>query len=61
MKDFSRSALCLGLIILASVLLIWGILMAYETWSALTGILVIVVGWVLLSLVRVFLKTEAKA
>ena len=61
MKDFSRSALCLGLIILAAILLVWGILMAYETWSALTGILVIVVAWVLLSLVHIFLKTEARA
>jgi positive regulator of sigma E activity len=61
MKEFSRSALCLGLIILAAILLVWGILMAYETWSALTGILVIVVAWVLLSLVHTFVRGEAKA
>ena len=60
MKEFSRSALCLGLIILAAILLVWGILMAYETWSALTGILVIVVAWVLLSLIHLFVR-EAKA
>jgi sterol desaturase/sphingolipid hydroxylase (fatty acid hydroxylase superfamily) len=61
MSGLSRDALHLGLIILASVLLIWGVLMAYETWSALTGILVIVVAWVLLSLVHTFVRGEAKA
>ena len=61
MNPTTKNALNLGLIMLASVLLVWGILMAYENWNALTGVVVIVIGWVLLSLVHTFVKSGAKA
>jgi hypothetical protein len=61
MNQHLKHLLNLSLIMLATALLIWGILMAYENWSALTGIVVIVIGWVLLSLVHTFVKREAKA
>ena len=60
MSGLSRDALHLGLIILASVLLVWGVLMAYESWNALIGVMIVLVAWVLLSLIHLFVR-EAKA
>jgi len=61
MNSHIKDVLNLSLIMLATALLIWGILMAYEDWNALTGVVVIVIGWILLSLVHTFVKSEAKA
>jgi hypothetical protein len=56
-----RDLLHLGFIILASGLLVLGVLMAYEEWNVLLGIIIVVIGWILVSLVRMFVKLEAKA
>ena len=55
-----KDLLHLGLILLASVLLIFGVLMAYEDRNVLLGILIVLVGWVLVSLVSIFVKSEAR-
>jgi len=60
MKGVAMGTVYLGLIILASVLLIWGVLMAYESWNALIGVMIVLVAWVLLSLIHLFVR-EAKA
>jgi len=55
-----KDLLNLVLIMLASVLLVLGILMAYEDWNVMLGILIVLVGWVLVSLVQMFVKSEAR-
>jgi uncharacterized membrane protein len=60
MNPTTKNALNLGLIMLATVLLVLGILMAYESWNALIGVMVVLVAWVLLSLIHLFVR-EAKA
>jgi len=60
MSGLSRDALHLGLIILASVLLIWGVLMAYESWNVVLGVVVVVIAWILISMVRMFVRSEVK-
>jgi len=60
MSGLSRDALHLGLIILASVLLIWGVLMAYEEWNVVLGVVVVVIAWILISMVRMFVRSEVK-
>jgi hypothetical protein len=60
MKGVAMDTVYLGLIVLASVLLVWGMLMAYENWNALIGVMIVLVAWVLLSLIHLFVR-EAKA
>ena len=60
MNPTTKNALNLGLIMLATVLLVLGILMAYESWNALIGVMVVLVAWVLLSLIHLFVR-EARA
>jgi hypothetical protein len=49
------------LIVVASFLLVGGMVIAYTSSNVLVGVLVVVVGLVLVSIVRDFLKKEAKA
>ena len=60
MNPHLKDLLNIGLIILASILLVVGVLMAYEDWNVLLGILIVLVGWVLVSLVSIFVKSEAR-
>ena len=60
MNPHLKDLLHIGLIILASILLVVGVLMAYEDRNVLLGILIVLVGWVLVSLVSMFVKSEAR-
>jgi len=56
-----KNLLCLLLAILATMLLVLGILIAYNDWNALIGIVVLLLAWILVSLVQTFLKRSVKA
>jgi hypothetical protein len=60
MNETAKDLLCISLIVAATLLLVWGVLMAYEDWSVLLGIMILLVGWILVSLIRMMLRTEAE-
>ncbi|HEX9908632.1 MAG TPA: hypothetical protein VGB78_09260 [Thermoplasmata archaeon] len=61
MSESFKNLLCLLLAILATMLLVLGILIAYNDWNALIGIVVLLLAWILVSLVQTFLKRSVKA
>ena len=61
MSESFKNLLCLLLAILATMLLVLGILIAYNDWNALIGIVVLLLAWILVSLLRMFLGRSVKA
>ena len=61
MSESFKNLLCLLLAVLATMLLVWGILVAYNDSNILIGIMAILVGWILVSLLRMFLGRSVRA
>ena len=55
-----KDLLHIGFIILASILLVVGVLMAYEEWNVVLGVVIVVIAWILISMVRMLVKSEAR-
>jgi hypothetical protein len=58
LKGITRDGGMVILLVLSSVLLFWGMMMLYLKWNWLIGGFLVLVGFILISCIRYFVKSE---